>query len=460
MNTVAPSNSLRSLAKQFLWPTFGKDPSYFDTPGSIIVSADGCHVTDIDGNRYIDSTACAGAATLGFNHPQVVEAMAKQMERLVQNPSGWPASAAQIQVAEKLAALSPGSLSYTLFGCSGTDANEAAIKIARQYYKARGKGTKYKVIGRFRNYHGMSLATLAAGGSVERRRQYEPLPGGFEHISPPYGYRCKYDSEHPDWGARYAEELREVIEFHDPATVACYIGEQTVTIGGVLPPPSDYMPRIREICDEYDVLLIADEVVTGLGRTGTWLECVKYGVTPDIVTLGKGLTSGHAALSATLVKEEIASVFFGEPANLLQHGHTFGGMAVACAAALATIEVLEGSEILKLLPQRSAEFHEQLAQLGERSAVIGDVRSHGMLFGVELVSDKATKATWPSQRRREIAGEIVAIGKRHGVLLTPSILGGTLVIVVSPPLDVPRAEMEQIVAAVEASTREVEQMRC
>ena len=448
-----------AAAKQFLWPSFGRDPSYFDDPESIIVSAEGSWVTDVHGNRYIDSMACATAATLGFNHPHVVQAMEKQLSGVVQNPSGWPANLPQIALAEKIASLSPGSLQYTIYGCNGTDANEAAIKIARQYHKLSGNATKYKIIGRWLNYHGTSLATLAAGGAPVRRQQFEPLPNGFVHVSPPYCYRCKYLAEHPECGARYADELREAIEMEGPSTVAAVIGEQTVCSGIVLPPPDDYMGHVRRICDEYDVLLIVDEVVTAFGRTGTWFECEQYGIVPDMITMAKGLTGGHAPLAATHVKREIAEAFFGKAKHYFQHGYTFGGMPVSCAAALATIEITGGTGLLGQVATRSAKLRDELDRICSGIESVGDVRGTGMLFGIELVADAQTKEPPDHAAQIEAARRIHTAAKQRGVLLRVFTSSGRLVIVIAPPLTVTDAEIETILVALQASLREVENLK-
>ena len=451
------ASSLRETAKSFLWPTFGKDPSFFDSAASIITSGRGSMITDVDGGQYLDASSSAFASTLGFNHPHVIEAMVKEMSNLVQNPSGWPASVPQVQLAEKLASLSPGSLRYTIFACNGTDANETAIKIARQYHKMRGDGSKYKVIGRKYNYHGMSLTTLAAGAVTPRRKYFEPLPGGFYHISPPYSYRNKYGDDYEASAEGYANELRELIELEDPSTVACYIGEQTVTARGVLPPPMGYMPRIREICDEYGVLLIVDEVVTGIGRTGAWLECSKYDYEPDIVTMAKGITAGHAPLSATHVKGEIAGAFFGADERFLQHGYTYGGMAVSCAAGLATIGFIEKTGLLATVESRNAEIAGRLEPLAANSPIIGDLRSHGMLFGLELVKDKVTKEVWPGAELGAIGKKIAAVGKGLGVMLASYEYEGKMVLVLAPPLNVADGELDAMITALEAAVKAVEE---
>jgi taurine-pyruvate aminotransferase len=458
MKASFDSRSVKDAAKSYVWPIFGKDPSFFDETASIAVSAEGPYVTDIDGNRFIDAWACATAATLGYNHPRIVEAMTRQMSAMVQNAGSWPANLPQVQLAEKIASLTPGSLQYSIFACNGTDANETAIKIAREYHKLRGHGAKYKVIGRDRNYHGMSLSTLAAGGSIRRRKYMDPFPTGFTHISTPNAYRPKYSGDEAEVTRRYADELRRTIEFEDPETVACFIGEQTLGGGGILPPPPGYMKQLRQICDDYDVLLIVDEVITGFGRTGTWFECEQYDFVPDMITMAKGITSGHAPLSATHVKPEIAETFFGHPDRLFHHGYTYSGMAVSCAAGVATIEYIEESGLLGTLAGRSDAIRRELDGLKERSPVLGDVRSNGMLFAVELVSDKQTKECWTGPVRENVAKAIVDTGKRHGVIFPVLNNHGGLYIIIAPPLNIRDTEMEAIFTSLEAALQEAERI--
>ncbi len=458
MSGSLDSRSIREAAKSYVWPIFGKDPTYFDDSASIAVSAEGAYVTDVDGNRFIDAYSCACAATLGYNHPHVIEAMTRQMSAIVQNAGSWPANLPQIQLAEKVASLTPGSLQYSIFSSNGTDANETAIKIARQYHKIRGNGSKYKVIGRDRNYHGMSLSTLAAGGNVRRRKYLDPFPTGFTHISTPNSYRPKYAGDQAEVAKRYAEELRRAIEFEDPATVACYIGEQTLFTGGVLPPPVDYMKQLRRICDDYDVLLIADEVATGFGRTGTWFECEQYDYVPDMITMAKGITGGHAPLSATHVKAEIAETFFGHPDRIFHHGYTYSGMAVSCAAGVAAIEYVEESGLIATAAGRSEAIRRELDAMKERSPVLGDVRSNGMLFGMELVSDKATKQSWTGPVRDRVVEAVVETGKQHGVIFPALSQFDSAYVIIAPPLNVADSEVEAILKALEAALLEAERV--
>ena len=451
MATDATTRDRIAAAKGHLWGSFGKDPSFFDLPGSIIERAEGSSVYDVDGRRFVDAWSCACAATLGYNHPAVVEAMREQMSALVQNPTGWPASTVQVDLAEQIAELTPEPLDYTIFSCNGTDANETAIKIARQYFQLRGESMKYKVISRDRAYHGVSFATLSAGGMSRRRKYMEPLPTGFAQVSTPYCYRCKYPGSCPDCGIAYAEELRSEIEAQDPATVACFILEQTPVGGAVLPPTPDYLERVRAICDEYDVLLVFDEVITGFGRTGTWFECQQHGVVPDLMTIAKGLTSGHAALSATHARAEIAESFFGDPSRYLAHGYTFGGMPVACAAALATIDVIKSSNLLAEIPGRAGSIRSGLDAIAERSPMVGDVRQQGMLFAIELVEDQETRANWDDPTRSKIAQFLGGHAREQGVIIQPFNQFATSFVSIAPPLNVSDEDIETILSALDSA---------
>lgn len=451
------ADRIRALAKAHLWGAFAKDPSSYDATASILARAQGCWVEDIHGNRYLDSLAGNTAITLGYSHPVVVEAMARQLPALSQNATYVPASVNQVLLAEKIASLSPGDLTYTIFSNNGTDANETAIKIARQYWKNQGQPGKFKIIGRDRAFHGSSISVLAAGGFIPRRKQMEPLPPGFAHIATPYYYRSKYPGAVAEASARYADELRQAIEFEDPATVAACLIEQTANSAGVLPPHPDYVRAIRSICDEFGVLMIVDEVVTGFGRTGTWLECLQYGIVPDIVTLAKGITGGHAPLAATHVRKPIAEAFFGSPDRHFNHGYTFGGMAVSCAAALATIAFIEETHLLDTVTRRGAQVTARLQALQQRSPVAGDVRSHGLWAGIELVQDKRTKANWSDPQRTQIAQQVLALGKERGVLLAPFNQYGSLFIALAPPFVISDSELDQLLTAIEAALAAVAQ---
>jgi adenosylmethionine-8-amino-7-oxononanoate aminotransferase len=411
-------DKLVSTAKEYLWPAFGRDASFFGHPVSIIRSGQGRHIVDSFGNRLLETYSCSGGVPLGFNLPEIMEAVFDQMKRIINTtPYLFAPTEPVIWLAEKIASMSPGSLKYTIFGCNGTDANDTAIKIARHYWKIMSKSTKYKVISRYpRGYHGMSLSTASAGGQAVRRVPFEPLMAGFIHIHAPVCYRCPYNLSCPECGLLCAQEFRKIVEFEDPSTVACFIGEQTLGGGGIIPPPPGYMKMIREICDENEILLIADEIITGFGKTGFWFECEKEGIVPDMITIGKGMSWGCGPLAGTHVKSELAEVFTGE--NVLQHGYTFGGMGYLAAAGLAGIDYIEKHKLLERVSEISAQLSRELGTIKEKSPVVGDVRVNGVLAGIELVRNKATKEMFAD--RAAVANLIGKIGKDNGMLFTCS----------------------------------------
>ncbi len=416
---------LVSTAKEYLWPAFGRDASFFDLPVSLIDSGEGRYITDSFGNRLLETMSCGAAASLGFNLPELMEAVSGQMKKILNTtPNLFAPTEPVVLLAEKLAAISPGSLKYTIFSTNGSDANETAIKIARQYWKIMGKGTKYKIIHRYPgDYHGMSLSMSSASGHLFRRAPFEPLMAGFVAIHAPNCYRCPYNLTCPECDLLCAQELGKVIEFEDPSTIACFITESTNTGLGIIPPPPGYMKMIRDICDKYEILLIADEVITGFARSGFWFECEKHGIVPDMLALGKNLSWGCGALAGTHVKSEIAETFTGK--DTLQHGFTFGGMGYLAAAGLAGIAYVEKHNLLTRASEIGDKMSRELGAIKDKSAVVGDVRVSGALIGVELVKDKATKEIFAD--RAAVANLVNKVGRDNGVLFSCSTWYGDII---------------------------------
>jgi taurine-pyruvate aminotransferase len=454
MNGNESSEVLISKAKKHLWPHFGHDATFFDGPMSIIRSAEGRTVTDILGNRYLESNSCGTANVLGFNLPEILEAIHEQINRIGNTtPNAFAPTEPLVLLAEKIASFYPGKLTHTLFSSNGTDANETALKIARQYWKIIGKGTKYKTISRYpRGYHGMSLNTLSASGHSFRRTAFEPLVAGFIHIHAPVCYRCPFNLCYSSCGLLCAQELRQVIEYEDPSTIACFIGEQTFGGGGIIPPPPGYMKLIREICNEYEILLILDEVVTGFGKTGTWFECEKYDIVPDMITMGKCLSWGTGPLSGTRVKSEIAEVFVGK--NVMQHGYTFGGMGYLAAAGLAGIDYVQKHRLLERASDIGVKMTIELEQIKENSKVVGDVRVNGVLAGVELVQDKPSKKMFDN--RSAVSELVEKLGRENGVILNCFASYGNI-INLCIPLTMTDDEMAMVVKAIGKAVAGVEE---
>ena len=443
---------LVATAKKYVWPTFARDASFFGRPASIIKSAEGRHFVDIFGNRLLEPNSSSGSSPLGYNLPELMKAVSEQMDRIINTTPLFAPTEPIVRLAEKIARISPGDLRYTIFSCNGTDANEAAVKIARHYWKIMGKAGKYKVFHRYPgDYHGTSLGMASASSHAVRRLAFEPLMAGFIAFHAPHCYRCPYNLTHPECALLCAEEFRKVVEFEDPSTIACLITESTNTgLGMVLPPPG-YMTRIREICDQYEILMILDEVITGFGKTGVWFECEKYDVVPDILTMGKGIVWGCGPLAGTLAKGSITEVFTG--ADALRHGYTFGGLGYLAAASLAGINYVEEHNLLARVSQIGGIMSRELSAIKERSKVIGDVRVNGVLAGVEFVRNKDTKELFTD--RAAVSDLIVKVGMENGVLL-PCAHGYGDILTLIVQMTMTDDELGMVFNAIEKAVTEVE----
>jgi adenosylmethionine-8-amino-7-oxononanoate aminotransferase len=381
-----------------------------------------------------------------------MEAIADEMKKLTNQAPLLVGTPPAVLLAEKIASISPGSLKYTIFGSNGTDANDAAVKIARQYWKIKGKGAKYKIIHRYPgDYHGMSLSMASASGHTFRRVSFEPLMTGFVAFHAPNCYRCPYNLSYPECDLLCAQEFRKVVEFEDPSTVACLISESTNTGLGIIPPPPGYMRMIRDICDEYEILLILDEVITGIAKTGSWFECQKYNIVPDMITMGKSISAGYGPLAATHVKSEIAELFTGE--NVLQHGYTFGGMGYLAAAGLVALNYTERHNLLARASEIGDKLSRELGVIKDKSPVVGDVRVNGVIAAVELVRDKATKEIFSD--RFGVAKLVSRVGRENGVLLLPSTWYGDI-IQLYLPLTISDEEFSMVINAISKAVVEVE----
>jgi len=446
------ADKLISIAREYYWPAFGRDASFLGLPGSIFESGEGSFCTDILGNRLLDAETSASACYLGFNHPEIVEAMVNEMKKMVNQAPLLVNTPPSILLAEKIASISPDGLKYTLFGSNGTDANDAALKIARQYWKIKGKGTKYKVIHRYPgDYHGMSLSAASASGHVFRRVPYEPLMAGFVAFHAPNCYRCPYNLSYPACDLLCAHEFRKVVEFEDPSTIACFIGETTNTGLGIIIPPPGYMQVIRDICDECEILMILDEVITGIAKTGSWFDCQKHDIVPDMITMGKAISAGCGPLAATHVKSEIAEAFTGK--NTLQHGYTFGGMGYLAAAGLVGINYVEKHNLLARASEIGAIMSRELEPIKAKSPVVGDVRVNGALVAIELVRDKTTKEIFPN--RFEVASLVNKVGRDNGVMLNCMTWYGNIMQMYLP-LTISDEEISMVLNALDKAVTAVE----
>ncbi len=441
---------LEQKAKDHLW-MHAKSWKDMTKPDGIKIftEADGTQITDIDGNSYFDLMAGLWLVNAGHGRKEIMDAVYEQMQKLCY-VNGWSyATLPAIELAAKLAELTPGSLDKIFFVNSGSEAVDTASRMAKQYQFLSGFGKRYKIIARRNSYHGsFSGGHAITGGGYFARKYFEPMMPGVRHVPSPYCYRCQYNLEYPSCDLLCAKAIEQELLFEDPGTVAAVIGETISGSPGVIPPPPEYWPRVRSICDKYGVLLIMDEVICGFGRTGKWFACEHYDVVPDIMSVAKGLSSGYLPIGATIAREEIHDKFKGDWAETFQHGTTWGAHPVSCTAALANVNILEKEN----LPDKSAEMgkylQDSLEQLSSHPTV-GDVRCKGLLAAVELVKDKKTKRGFGLQEPfyETLSDNFAKLG-----LLTRV----RNIIAIAPPLIVSRKEIDNLVTILDKALTKTE----
>ncbi|MFA1676778.1 aspartate aminotransferase family protein [Rhizobium mongolense] len=386
-------------------------------------AGDGIFIKDSDGRSYIDGSGGAAVSCLGHNHPEVLEAIKAQMERISYAHTSFFTTDVAEQLAEQLIELAPRGLDYVYLISGGSEAVEAALKMARQYFVEIGQPQRRHIIGRRQSYHGNTIAALATGGNAWRRAQFKPILPETHHVSPCYAYRDMQPGETPEaYAERLATELEAKVVDLGPDKVMAFVAEPVVgaTLGAV-GPVADYFQRVRQICDKYGILLILDEVMCGMGRTGTMFALQQEGIVPDLVTIAKGLGGGFQPIGAVLLSEKIYRAF-AEGSGLFQHGHTYIGHPIAAAAANKVVEILKRPEIMANVIKMGDRLQMGLnAALGQ-SPYVGDIRGRGLFRGVEIVSDKDTKQ--PFDPAQKIHAKIKKEAMRRGLMCYP--MGGTI----------------------------------
>ncbi len=397
----------------------------------VIVGAEGCHIKDVDGKSYLDFSSQLVCSNLGHSNERVKAAIADQVEKLAYVNPGFTTIPAAL-LAKKLSEVAPGDLCKTFFSLGGAEANEAAVKIARFYTGAP------KLVARFRSYHGATSAAISLTG--DPRRHYAPLTPGVVHAPDCYCYRCPFGLEFPGCGVRCAEYIGDIIEMEGIGNVAAVFVEPIVGSNGILVPPDEYMPRLRRICDEKGVLLVADEVMTGFGRTGEWFCVNHWGVVPDIMTLAKGLTSAYIPLSATIVRKPISDFFEGD--NLFCHGQTYANHPLPCAAGLAAIEEYERLGLVGRAKKMGEFLGKRLMELADDHPSVGDIRGKGLFWGVEPVRNRETKEPFATRRQRF---ESTVLGKMASEALSRGVYFMAILntVIIAPPLIVSEEEIDE-----------------
>ncbi len=379
---------------------FNQMKAFIDDP-LVIVEGDGVRVRDQDDRWYIDGIAGIAAVQLGHGNRPIIDAMAAQLERIALTLPVQGANEPELELAARLAEITPPGLTTVKFFSGGSEANEAAIKLARQYHRQSGSPDRYKVISRYKSYHGATLGALAASGGASRKQRFEPFPTGFVHVHPPECYQCPFKLTYPDCGVLCAEVVEEVILSEGPETVAALIAEPVIfSSDGFVAAPPEYFKILRDICDRHGVLLILDEIITGFGRLGERFGADVYGVVPDMLSMGKGLSGGYAPLAAVIVTDEIAQAFWGERSDNLHFnaGHTYAGNPVACAAGLASVEQIMADGFLDDARRKGARLRAHMDDMATRHEVIGHVSGHGLMHSLEFVKDRQTRERFPPEQ--------------------------------------------------------------
>jgi putrescine aminotransferase len=416
----------------------------------IFTRGEGIYLYDAKGARYVDGLSSLWNVNCGHGRQDIVDAITEQMRELAFSTSFFGfAHPTGIELAARLAELTPPDLDRMFFVGSGSEANETAVKLARSYHKVRGHERKVKVISRVRGYHGVTYGVLSATRLRQYHQYFDPLMQGFLEAPAPYRYRCDFCRARATCTLQCADELEAIIQREGPETVAMVIAEPVQGAGGVIVPAAEYLPRVVEICRRHDVLFTADEVINGFGRTGRMFGVNHWDVVPDMLTMGKGLTSGYMPLSGVAVSNAIYETLVGRPEEFtLWHGFTYNAHPGCCAAALKTIEIVEKESLVEHSEILGRRLLAKLREL-EDSSIVGEVRGLGLLAAVELVADKTTRAPFPNSE-----GGASVRKKCLDRRLILRALGD--IVAMCPPLVISEPEVDELAATVIAAVRETE----
>ncbi|HEX5415321.1 MAG TPA: aspartate aminotransferase family protein [Chloroflexota bacterium] len=412
--------------------TFAKDPFIFE-------SGQGIRITDTQGKEYIDGLSGVFVSSLGYANPAVIEAVTAQIQKLHFAPPLHGTTPVALELVDALLAFAPKGTGAVKLLSGGSEATEAAMKLARQYHANTGHARKFKIIARYGGYHGATMGALSASGGWERKSVFEPLVAGFLHVHPPHCYRCPFDQVYGSCGITCAKLIERTIQSEDPETVAAVIMEPiSISSAGFVVPPPEFFQILRETCDKHNVLLIFDEIITGFGRLGTNFGADYYGVTPDLLCCGKGMSGGYAPLAAVLIQQKVWDAFLGEPEERKEfhHGHTFGGNPVACAAGLAALKEITDRNLVANAKEQGAYLRRRLDRMVARFPFIGEARGAGLLQGLDFAANRQTREPFPPSVK---PGKVVErLAKERGLLMRT----GNDFAAFSPPLIVTRADVD------------------
>jgi adenosylmethionine-8-amino-7-oxononanoate aminotransferase len=466
--TALSPAELQKAARDHLWLHFTRMSSYEDAEIPIIVRGDGCYLEDANGKRYLDALAGLFAVNIGYGFGEEIgEAAAAQLRELPFYTNWSYAHPRAIELAAEVASLAPGDLNRVFFVSGGSEAVESAWKLARQYYSARGEKKRAQVAGRMEAgerverveyhgpterrwkavarriaYHGTTMGALSINGIASLRIPFEPLVPDVIHVRNTNRYHRPPEETEAEFTALLLEELDEAILQAGPETIAMVIFEPVQNAGGSYTPPEGYWKGVREICDRYEILLCADEVITGFGRLGAWFGSERYDIRPDIITSAKGLSSAHAAIGAVIATDKVMEPFL-DGHKMYTHGITFGGHPVMAAIALKNIEIMKRERIVEHVAEKQDDFHKTLSQLLDLP-IVGDLRGTGFFYALELVKDKETRETFSDEECETLLREFLSPRLFERGLICRADDRGDPVVQISPPLVADQAEFDEI----------------
>ena len=423
-----------------------------------ITRGEGIYLYDEQGKQYIDGSSGAVTASIGHGVQEIIDAMAEQSEKVSFVYRSQFSTEVAEQLAKKISQISPGDLNWSFFVNSGSEATEMAMKIAIQYWQEKGIKTKNKIISRWMSYHGMTMGALSMSGHIQRRERFEPMLENYPSISAPYYYRDANHRTIEECDDYYAQELEKEILRVGKDHIAAFIAEPMVgAAGGALTPSDRYFQKMKAVCDEYNILFIADEVMTGLGRTGKMFGMEHFNVTPDIMAIGKGMSAGYTPMAATVVSEKVMKPILSG-SKVVMGGHTFSANPQSAATSLAVLNYIEKHHLVENSARNGAYLREKINELAAESEIIGDVRGKGLFVGVEFVEDKLTKKSF--ENRLDVVNKVVESNFEQGLLVYPANAGADGLtgdaVILSPPLTITKEEVDELVKRFAVALEKVE----
>lgn len=432
---------VKSWNAEYQWQPFADPNAVAKDKPLIIEAGKGAIVHDIDGKEYIDGQGGLWNVNAGHGRKEIIEAITEQLNRLqYYSLFGGTTHSGSIELSKLLVeTTSQEGMKRAFFSTGGSESVETAFKLARQYWKLKGQAQRTKIISLHHAYHGVGYGGLSANGTPAFRRMFEPLMAGFFRVESPYFYRNPFTDDPAELARICAMMLERAIIDQSPETVAAFIAEPIQGAGGIIVPPAEYWPLVRAVCDKYGVLLIADEVVTGFGRTGSMFGSRMWGVKPDMMIFAKGINSGYVPLGATMFNERIEQAFENHPDAGFMHGNTYLAHPLACAAAIANIDIIVKEGLAENAGDVGSYFIGRLSELAKRQKNVGEVRGRGLMIGVELVADKKTKTRFADS---DYFGHLVARRCRDNGVLIRNVYD---TFIISPPLILTKAQVDRMV---------------